>query len=317
MAKTKRPTPKQLIIAGVAALAVIALIVWAVVSGSAAARENAIKSAAQSFVTAIADADADAALDLLAERPANTALLTDDVLAASQREAHLTEVEVTSVTQREQGATVAVSYQLGTERVDTQLDLVDAGNSWKVTDGTANLDVPDARGITVNGAALTENVNPAFPGTYVAAPVSDVVTIEGESRATIKDPAQEGATLAVTPALSESGREKVVTTVKTRFEECLAEKVSRPANCPFGFGDENVEITPDSVQFTLVNDPWPDFPVDFDPARLLASGLFHYEVNADATVTQDGLTAEATLTDSTERAYEVDLTQDPPTLAWR
>lgn len=304
--------------AGLLVVILIGVIVWFAVSTSVVARENAIKGTATAYLTAIAEADADGALNQLAERPANTVLLTRDVLEASQRTAPLADIEVTSVEQRDEQATANATYRIGDELIGTQLQLVgDGRTSWKIAGGTAVLTVPETRGLTVNGATLTEAANPVFPGTYTATPRSEYLSLDGETTAFIGNPAQEGAQIAVTPMLSDAGHEAVLTAVKTRFDECLAATVSRPADCPFGVSTEGVEIAPDSVRWTLTNDPWDGFTPTVDPSSLLASGAFYYEITGTATVTINDLTGEVSQPFAQHRDFEVDLTQSPAVVVWR
>ena len=304
--------------AGLLVAILIGVIVWFAVSTSAVARENAIKGTATAYLTALADADADGALNQLAERPANATLLTRDVLEASQRTTPLTDVEVTAVDQNDNEATANATYRLGDEQVSTQLRLVgDGRTSWRIAGGTAVLSVPETRGLNVNGAALTEAANPVFPGTYTAAPLSNYLRLDGETTAFIANPAQEGAQIAVTPTLSDAGHDAVLTAVKTRFDECLAATVSRPADCPFGVATDGVDIAPDSVRWTLTNDPWTGFAPTVDPSSLIAGGTFHFELTGTATVTINGLTGEVSQPFAYDRAFEVDLTQSPAVVVWR
>lgn len=312
------PRLLTLVGSGLLVVVLIGVIVWFAVSTSAVARENAIKGTAHDYLTAIADADADGALDKLVERPANTALLTRDVLEASRLAAPLTDIEIAAVDQRDHEATADATYRLGEEQVSARLQLTgDGRTSWKIAVGTAVLSVPEVRGLRVNGVTLTETANPAFPGSYTAKPLTDHVRLDGETTAVIGSPAQEGAVIAVTPTLSDSGRDVVLTAVKTRFDECLAATVSRPVGCPFGLSDEGVEVAPDSVRFTLTNDPWAGFAPSLDPASLIASGSLHYEITATATVTVNGLTGQLSQPFTQDRAFEVDLTQTPAVVVWR
>lgn len=128
-------TPRLIALLGSGLLVVIliAVVVWFAISTSALARENAIKDVAGAYLTAIADADADDALGKLAERPANTALLTRDVLEASRRTTPLTDIEITAVDQDGAEATAGATYRLGDERVSTRLRLVgDGRTAWKI-----------------------------------------------------------------------------------------------------------------------------------------------------------------------------------------
>lgn len=310
------PSSLVWIVSGLLVVALVAGIVWFVVSSSQQAREAAIRDTASSFLTALADGNATHALELLAEQPTNTALLTDSALAASQEAAAITDVEVGELGGTDEAPTVAATYLLGGQPVSTTLTLSPAGRDWRVADGTVDLTVPERRALTVNGVALTDEVNPVFPGTYTAVAVSDKVALTGESTTVVTAPEQESARIEVTPGLSELGSQTVIDTVKGRFDACLAETVSRPANCPFGVDTTGVEVAEGTVKFALANDPWAGFAPALDLDTLVANGRFTYQVNATATVTKDGLTTEATAPLSTERGYAVDLTKEPATVTW-
>lgn len=310
------PSPLVWLVAGVLVLALIGGIVWFTVTTTRQNREAAMRDTALAYYNSVAGGMAAEALELLAVPPANTALLTDAVLAASNEAAPLTDIRVGALGGTDDAPTVEVTYQLGDSPVTTWVPLVAEGSNWRITDGTVDLTVPERRALTVNGVELTEEVNPVFPGSYLASPVSDKVALAGEPTALVTDASQEGARIEVTVGLSELGTQTVLNTVKGRFDECLASTESRPANCPFGVSTDGVEVTPGSVRFTLVNDPWAGFAPTLDPATLVASGTFNQQLTATATVSRDGLTTDATTALNNDRGYAVDLTKDPATVSW-
>ena len=310
------PKPLVWVLSGLLVVALIAGIAWFAISTSRANREASIREAATAYLTAVADGDAAAALALLAEPPADTTLLTDEVLAASRESAPLTGVQAGALGGGDNNPTVAMSYSLGDQPVTTTFQLTGSGRSWQVADGTGELVVPERRALTVNGVELTAENNPVFPGTYTAAPVSDKVQLDGEPKATIATPDQLPTVIQVTPVLSQLGHETVLNAVRTRYDECLAATSSRPANCPFGVSTEGVEVTEGSVRFTPTNDPWAAFAPTLDPGTLTAGGTIPFAVNATATVSRDGLSLDAVTALTGERGYNVDLTQDPPAVTW-
>lgn len=309
-------SPVTWILSGLLVLALVVGIAWFAASSSRAGREAAQRNAATGYLTAIAEGDAAAALDHLAEAPTNTALLTDAVLAVSNAAAPLADIEAGQIGGDELAPTVEVTYRLGDQSVATTIALVGEGRAWKVDDGTVDLAVPERRGLTVNGVALTEETNPVFPGTYTAEVVSPMVALTGEATAVVTEPGQADARIELSPGLSEVGTQTTFDAVKGRFDECLAATESRPANCPFGVGAEGVEVADGSVRFSLSNDPWEGFAPTLDPATLQATGTFHYEINATATVTREGLSLDATLPLVGDRGYEVDLAQQPAVVTW-
>lgn len=315
-ATSGRPRPLVWLLSALLVAALVGGIAWFAVISSRQNRENAMREAAGGWLTAIAEGDSATAVDLLAEPPTNTALLTDEVMAASRDAAPLTGIEVGPIGDNGTPSTVEVTYQLGGRDVVTTLELTSVGGAWKIADGTVDLTVPERRAVTVNGAIVTEEVNPVFPGSYTAAAAIDKVAVTGEPTVSVTAPDQESALFAVTVGLSEVGTQTVLNTVKGRFDECLASTESRPVNCPFGVGTEDVEVAEGSVRFAPVNDPWAGFAPTLDPATMVASGTIPYQVNATATVSKDGLTTEATALLSGDRGYAVDLTQDPAVVTW-
>lgn len=310
--------PLIILAAGLAVLLIVAGIVWAVISTANSNRDKAIAQTATTYLTAIADADAQAALATLADKPANTALLTGEVLAASRTAAPLTDIQVGAPAfDGGTAATILATYKLGDQAVSTTLRLEGDGRTqWLLSDGTADLNLSSTGGLQVNTATLTEATNPVFPGTYTAATTTPDVALDGTPTVVVSTPDAEAATLAVTPTLSEAGKTNVLTAVKSRFDECLAATEARPANCPFGVRTDDVEVTPGSVKFALVNDPWAGFAPSLDAATLSATGQFPYVIDATATVAQNGLTTEGTTRIERPVTYTVDLSKSPLAVVW-
>lgn len=310
------PSPLTWVLSGLLVFALVAGIAWFAFTTSRANREASMRSAASDYLTAVAEGDAEAALGLLAERPENTTLLTHEVLAVAHEAAPLTEIEAGTLGGTETAPTVEVTYKLGDEPVTTTIPLAADGRDWKVADGTVDLAVPERRALTVNGAQLTEEVNPVFPGTYTAEPVSDKVGLTGEPAVVVSAPDQADESIDVTLGLSELGSQTVLDAVKGRFDECLAATESRPVGCPFGVGVDGVEVQEGSVKFALVNDPWAGFAPTLDPETLVASGTFSYDMTATATVSREGLSTQATIPLKADRGYAVDLSKNPAVVTW-
>ncbi len=308
----------SLIVAGLVVVALVVAVVWISIATATTNRTEAVRATASGYLTAIANADADAALDRLETRPASTELLTDGVLAASRDAAPLTDIVVGAITVTDQTATARVTYRLGTLPVDTELRLTGDGRStWKIADGTADVRLNTVQSLTVNGTAPTQTVQEVFPGTYTAAATNARVALTGETSVVVADPARPTASLNVTHGLTEQGKADVLAVVKARLDSCLAATESLPADCPFGVNTEGAEVTPGSVRFTLANDPWAGFAPTLDPATPSVSGSIHLVINASATVTFEGRTGEVSRVLESDRGYLVDLTRDPLAVAWR
>ena len=289
-------------------------------SSQKAAREQAVRDRTTAYLTALADADAAGALETLAEQPANTTLLTDEVLAASREAAAITDVAVGAVAfdpGDETKATADVTYTIGTQPVEATLDLTGDGRThWGIADGLGDLTTTTVAALTVNGATLTETTSPVFPGTYTAASTNQYVTLNGTTTALLADPTAEPAQLTPEHALSEAGTQAVLAAVKGRFDECLASTETLPGNCPFGVDPGPVTIENNQVSYQLQNDPWAGFTPTLDVATLTASGTIHFEIDAHAVASFDGRTGNVKADVDADRAYAVNLTQDPLTVTW-
>lgn len=285
-----------------------------------AARGQAIRDTATAYLAALADADADAALATLAQRPDNTTLLTDEVLVASRATAAISDVAVTDVTvspEDERRASAAVTYRIGTQPVETTLALTgDGRTSWRIADGLGDLTIDSVAALTVNGATLTETTNPIFPGIYTAAATNPHLTLNGTTTTLLTAPDAQAQPLTVTHALSESGTQAVLGAVKGRFDECLASTSTLPENCPFGVDPGGVAIVDNQVEYELKNDPWAGFSPTLDVATLTASGVIHFEIDGSAVVSFEGRTGRVRANVDNDRTYTVDLTRDPLTVVW-
>ena len=93
-----------------------------------------------------------AALATLADKPANTTLLTGEVLAASRTAAPLTDIRVGAPAfDGGSAATIPASYKLGDQAASTTLHLEGDGRTqWLLSDGTADLTLSSTAGLQVN-----------------------------------------------------------------------------------------------------------------------------------------------------------------------
>lgn len=315
VAATGRRKPLIFLGAGIVVLLVIAGVVWAIIHTSNTNRSDAIKHAASTYLEAIASGDAQGAVSKLADKPANGTLLTGEVLAVSRGLAPLTDIAVTNPVSDGKTATVTASYRLGDQPVSTTLNLTGDGRTqWLITNGTADLKLDNPEGLLINSATVTQATNPVFPGTYTVGAGTDNIALAGTARV-VASPGTD-ATLAVTPSLSESGKQHLHNALKARLDECLASTDSRPANCPFGVATGDVEIAPGSVKFALINNPWAQFAPTLDIAKHTATGQLSYVIDATATVTRGGLTTDSKHRLERTVRYSVDLSKEPMPVVW-
>lgn len=292
--------------------------VWLAAQSAATNREKAIRTTATTYLTALAAGDAEGALATLEAEPQNRVLLSESVLKAAMAASPLTDPTVTAVTSKDGDATAAVTYSLGGKPVTTTLALKGDGKmAWKIADGVSDLMVTNVQGLTVNGATITQPVNPVFPGTYTAVATTDLIKLDGTTSAVVSDPSVPVSTLEVTPALSEKGVTDARAAAKAAFDACLATKVSAPAGCPWALDETNVTVAPDSVRYKLLNDPWTAWTPTLDLATMTAKGIAHYTVDATATITVGELSGDGTIRIDRDTLPVVDLTSNPMKVVWQ
>ncbi|MCR8897547.1 hypothetical protein NWF34_11380 [Gordonia sp. GONU] len=123
---------------GVGALVLAVVLVSALLVGLSREDERARtpEDAVRTYLTALADADASAALAVIDPRP-DTRFLTDRVLRQQRTEAPITDIEVDDP--GESGQSVQARYRLGSRDVDIPVKVRRAGDGWAVVDGAVEV----------------------------------------------------------------------------------------------------------------------------------------------------------------------------------
>ena len=309
--------PLMIVASAIVLVALAAGIAWWVVTSSAEARDKALRDTATSYLTALSEGNAQNAIKLLAQEPANKDLLTDEVLKESLKTTPLTDIAVSAVRSDKGEGSASVTYKLGAEQVTADILLVgDGRTTWKVADGLSELMVTNVKGLRINGVTLSQTTNPVFPGTYTAAPSVEQVALDGATTVTIPDPGTPVATLSVTPKLSEAGLGQARAAGKAALDACVATNVSAPPGCPWQLDESGVQLTPGTLRYKLVNDPWGSFAPTLDVATMTAKGTAHYTVEATANATRDGMTGDVTANIDRDTPVTIDFTENPPKLIW-
>ncbi|GAA1142144.1 hypothetical protein [Nesterenkonia lutea] len=227
-------------------VAVIALILLLVRGGEAAADDDTTQpqdsaaaeapavdaespaAAVESYFTALADGEAEAARSLLYE-VSDDSLMTEEVLAASLELAPITDVEVTEDAAAEEAAysqEVQVSYTLGevgvTKRVYTYQN--PDTDAWEV-DAEAELMQPDLGdlAVTVNGEAVEGGEATVFLGLMYQLDLEEEnFSFDGDGVVEVTETYTTATTLevALTEAATETWRELIIADV----EDCIASK---------------------------------------------------------------------------------------------
>ncbi|MFV0252780.1 MAG: hypothetical protein ACK5H2_05535 [Beutenbergiaceae bacterium] len=184
------------------------------------------EAAVEAYLTAIADGDAATAL-ALSRTPGNSALLTDEMLAASAALAPMTDIVVTPEQSSDEfTAEIEVSYQLGSETINTSVTAYGDGNGEWTVSGTTLVYVPygaDGLDITLNGIAIEDPDNiELFPGMYEIGTTTTYYTFTGTTQTSVEPEFSSSALENAKPALNEDGVAVFQEAINTAVEACLA-----------------------------------------------------------------------------------------------
>jgi hypothetical protein len=260
-----RPTPQRkgrgkiLIIIGTAALAVILMAVLAVVvatrsrqaanpDSSTQTQQNQSQSAApqnaprpsdavMGYLQALAAGDAVGALSFAADPAPTGPLLTDEVLARSGEDAELTEIQV-PVVEDQNATSVSATYTLGNTAVSESFDVVNVGNTWKLSRAVKDLDisfiVDGSVPVKINGVDVDQDSVAVLPGSYTFTTGLPYIGY-GSNVVLVKSPYVEADTYRIQSQLTKSGEKAVVSATRKSYNKCLNTNSLSPQNCPMNF----------------------------------------------------------------------------------
>ena len=298
---------KKLFIAIGAGIAVLLLILASVLTANAVQNHRAeqereqtlaeategAQQAVQTYLQALADADAESAL-AQAHEPPEGPLLTDEVLSESNESGGVSSPEVTSASmnQHEDGSvpngTVTASYTVGGEDVTADFAVTHTPQGWKLDDVTGEGDVGPGT-VLVNGVEASGSVE-MFPGTYALEAANDRVELDATEE-NVTDPAEaEPVTWSVSPSLSDKGKKDIVAAGRKALDRCLAKKELAPSGCPMIAWkvDPNVKVDAATIKHTLTNDPWAGFDPGLDPSGTQVQGTLTIGVHTKGDAIIDG-----------------------------
>ena len=185
----------------------------------------AIGDAVQKFYQAVADGHASAALDQLATKPASTALLTDDVLTASQKAAPISGITTTVDSSTKEEAQVTVRYTMGGKDVEQTLTVRKTDNVWKVVEGTSTVDLSavgtGSLPLELNGSPVdAQTAAVLFPGSYTLTTTTPYVALD-HNTFMVTDLGSSKAS-PVTATLTDDGVTAFQTAVQGSVDACVA-----------------------------------------------------------------------------------------------
>lgn len=187
--------------------------------GSPFAGGGSAEETAEGYLTAIADGDAEAALSFIYASESSSPLLTDDVLAASQELAPLTDIVIGEPDITGGYGLVPVTYSIGDTPVTTEISVSQDSDGWTVTGGTGQLSVYQLDGLepTINGVPVSGEYVDAFPGAYEYGVTVDGFALEGENVVIVTAPSEytdtSGMNAVLTPEAADAFRQAVSASV--------------------------------------------------------------------------------------------------------
>lgn len=206
------------------------------------ASETAVTDVTETFLDALVQGDAAAALAVLSSAPSGSSapLLAEDVYAAAT---HPSEYEITGISVEQQQATVRATLVIDGVSHPTEFTLAPdsaAGQGWSITSAPlvsiAAEDVGDVsavNGVAVDLSAVTPGTSlVALPGGYrfAAPPDRGYLTFGGD--VTVIAAPGSAAAIAFTPTLSSAGKQAAVAEVQARIATCMESDAFRPRDCP-------------------------------------------------------------------------------------
>ncbi|MGW8483010.1 hypothetical protein ACWGJP_07705 [Microbacterium sp. NPDC055903] len=322
-----KPISKGLIWGLVGGGAALILLIVAAIAVPLALRGPQVTAgdAVESYLTALQDGDAEAALEYV-DSYGNTDLLTDEVLQASLDLAPISDIVIGEFDEDRYSATVPVTFSLGGQPIEREFDVYKYDDDWVIVDAVVSVYTVsgfEGLGLTVNGAEPPADEGfDVFPGTYAFELASDAFALEGgEPVVTIADADDAEELWELSPVLSESGSATFKTLVTDAINECVAMKT---LSTPCGWDISDIDLsgaTPieGTVTRTLTD----------DGAATLADLTPEYYSGTTVT-SYDSISVDMTLegeSDGQRATYEVwwggymgtpvvDFSTETPTLTW-
>ena len=279
------------------------------------------REAVTGFLQALADADADRALEYALTRPPDAALLTRPVLEASRKEGALAIVNVPEVAGNGNLVQVPAQVTLGKEASTIIFSVNRTDLGWRLGQITSTIDpgpLPSSLGATLNGQPLADPSNlQVFPGLYRFADGLPEITFKG-SRVVVKG-VGEDIRAGLQPTLTSAGEKAANRIAHAAVKACLAKKEPAPQGCPNSVKvAEGQKVSTKTIKWTLVSDPWKNaaYTLDVnDPTQ--ARGATTLKFRFRCTLTQNGEKYMVDQTNSVDVRYMLTVTDDTVPVVWQ
>ncbi len=276
--------------------------------------------AVKGYLEALAANNPEAALGFAQEQPAETSLLTAEVLRASTDAAPITEINVPEVTDQ-YAYQVPATYRMGSKKVSEKFNVSKQDDdTYKITDAVVDVDVSRIKNtdvpLSINGVEISDDETELslFPGNYAFA--SGLKNLDyGDSELLIQSPSDYASTAELRLEITPEGKKAFIAASKQALDKCLKQKKLAPSGCPntVGAPKSGAKYKKGSIKWKVSGNPFSgmDPRLDYDDPSLAtasASLTFRYE----ATITQDGRSGKSKGNTYDYTKFVVDLTKDDP-----
>ena len=257
---TRRRDVPLLVFVGVVVLVVVGSLVGAsaLTSGSRSPESRAA-AVVQQFLEALAAGDSTKALSYAATPPADTSLLTDEVLRAGQQQAPLADIAVVP------GGTatrVDVTFTRGGEPGSDTYTVTRTADGYKIdrVSGTVTFVTAgvDKLPLLANGVEVRTTSVELFPGEYAFTTGLKNVDWGGDARATVRI-ALPSDVPRLAPRITDAGKQAFLAGAKKIVGTCTAKRELNPSgDCPFGLRQPSAgpKVPDSTVRWRLEGNPW-------------------------------------------------------------
>lgn len=212
---------------------------------SVAAGSNSAAETVVAYLEALGRGDAAAALSYGKSQPADTRLLTDEVLRSQVASMPISDIEVEKESQSGTGgsvsAEVSVKIKFGGTNSDITMGLTRVGDEWKVDHAFNELHIAEHTAavgtLTILGKKLTQRETLSiFPGSLELATSNDYIDVAFASPL----PGQTPVTFRPKVELNDHALEAVLDTAAQGYAKCEGATVLAPPGCMTKIDDPDV-----------------------------------------------------------------------------
>jgi hypothetical protein len=265
----------------------------------------------ESYLTALSTGDAATALKA-GPPPASTTFLTNEVLAAQQAKAKISNIKVGKVEQHENEALVPAAYAFGSKVHDQDFYLRKTTGKWQLEATTVELDLSNVDNVpdpTLFGKPVPDGKVSVFPGPLVFGSRNPDITVTDQSSDGFATSPSDAAFPLLETSLSATGQKKVITAVTAALTACTKVKTTEPATCPQKVFD--FEAVPGTATWTITSNIAQELKVRIDSGlKVDVSGEIAWAVTYQARDFENRLSTQHD-TDHSYITAQVDLSTSP------